>query len=358
LSAAGSTVSGMGRCVDIITRHGIEVVEASPGAGGLSVVGLEAGSVEWGSLYRELSQEGCLAAARREGGLVRFILVPRSDKPRLGLALVLGAAVLVTLYVSGVFYVRGAPESARGPAWSPLAYLLGLLVPLLIHESGHYVMMKRAGVPSSVPIPLPAPPYPWFLGTFGSIILMRWPPPTLDSLALIGVAGPLAGYLAALPVAIWGLHASIVVPPGQAPPGTSAAPLVPLTLILLSAMAPGGGGMVILSPPAFASYIMFFVTFLNLMPIGQLDGGHIIRAALGARGHLIVSNVFIIALLIAGLYYPSLGGFAVVAILLYLLSRGRHPGPAMPEGRLGGKGLAAVLTYAALLILTLPVPTS
>ncbi len=347
---------GLGRCVSELAAY-LNIIEASPGPRGVSVLALERGPISWTLVYRKLAGLGCQLVARRDGGALRLILVPREEKPRTALALILGAAVLVTLYLSGVFYVKDAPPGAKGLAWTPWAYLAGLLVPLMIHELGHYTVMRKDGVPSSVPIPLPAPPYPWFLGTFGSIILMRWPPPTATSLAAVGIAGPLAGYLAAIPVTIWGLHHSLALQPHEVPPGTQAAPLVPLTLAILSGIAgPQDGGLVILSPPAFAGYIMFFVTFLNLMPIGQLDGGHIVRAALGERGHIVVSNAFIVALLAAGLFYPELGGFALIAILLYLLSRGRHPGPALPEEGLSRKGQVIVILYAALLILTLPIP--
>lgn len=359
MSGAGYTVSGgpqgLGGCVSALSRH-LEVSELTPRGDGVVALALERGDTDWEALYKELAGAGCVAIARREGGAVRVLIARREAKPRLDIALILGAAVLVTLYISGVFYSNGAPPGSGGLAWSPWAYLAGLLVPLMIHELGHYVAMRRLGVPSSVPIPLPAPPYPWFLGTFGSVILMRWPPPTATSLALIGIAGPIAGYIAALPVAAWGLSHSALIPPSQAA-GGQAAPLVPLSLILLGHIfAPRGEGLIVLSPAAFAGYIMFFVTFLNLMPIGQLDGGHVVRAALGEKGHIIVSNLFIVALIAAGLYYPQLGGFALIAILLYMLSRGRHPGPAMPEERLRASGQAAAILYAALLVLNMPIP--
>ncbi len=355
MSGAGYTDSGLGGCVSLL-GGGLEVLEAQQVPQGLMILALERTRVDWPSLYRRLSAHGCMAYARRENGLLRILVTRKIEKSRALLALGLGAAVVATLYISGVFYLKGAPRGVRGAAWTPLAYLGGLLAPLLIHEFGHYLTMRRYGVPSSVPIPLPAPPYPWFLGTFGSIILMRWPPPTSDALALIGLAGPLAGYLAALPVAIWGLHASLALT--TPPPGTGAVPLVPLSMLLLDmAFGPKGGGLVVMSPPAFAAYVMFFVTFLNLMPIGQLDGGHVVRAALGDRGHSIVSKAFIVALLAASLFYPYLAGFALLALLLYLLSGGRHPGPAFPQERLSPAGQVAVALYAALLILTLPLPS-
>jgi Zn-dependent protease len=349
-------VGGLGPCLSVLTRH-MEILEVKRGLGdSITVTALENGEVDWLRLYKELSSSGCVAFARREAGLTRILVSRKVEKPRTLLALILGASVVATLYISGYLYVKGAPPGVGGPAWSPLAYLVGLLVPLLIHEFGHYLTMRARGVPSSVPIPLPAPPYPWFLGTFGSVIIMRWPPPTAEALSLIGIAGPIAGYLAAIPVTIWGLKTSILLT--HPPPGAGAVPLVPLSMILLAAaFGPQGQGLVVMSPPAFAGYVMFFVTFLNLMPIGQLDGGHVVRAALGERGHSIVSKAFIAALLVASIFYPYLAGFTLIAILLYLLSGGRHPGPAFPEERLGVKGQLAAILYAALLVLTLPVPS-
>jgi len=311
-------------------------------------------------IYRALGKSGCSLMIRGQGGFVSVYLTKRSGSSYAIPALALGALMVVTLYLTGTA-LSSPPEGAEVASWSPWDYVLGLLVPLILHELGHYTMMKRYGVPSSVPIPLPGPPAQLgFLGTFGSVILMRWTPPTVDALATIGVAGPLAGFVVALPLAVIGLKQSLIVPLSRLGPGTVSLGFSALifSILLYAEKAPSGSGsVVILSPLAFAAFVMFLVTFLNLLPIGQLDGGHIIRAALGEKGHRYVSTLTLLLLLFSSIIIPSLGFFAILALFLYFLGGFRHPGPALPNERLGKAGQLAVVIYAILLILTLPIPS-
>ncbi len=311
---------------------------------------------------RKLASQGCYAVAHREGALYRIYVKRNVSSPsRAGLALALGAIVVASLYLSGLALASSASElglNVSKLAWSPWSYVIGLLVPLLIHEAGHYVAMRLYGVPSSVPIPLPGPPLQLgFLGTFGSVILMRWPPPTSDSLAVIGIAGPLAGFIAAVPVAILGIQDSPVLPSSELPPGTTPISITPLVMVLLTYIKNVPEGYyILLSPLAFASYVMFFVTFLNLIPIGQLDGGHVVRALLGEGGHQAASKLFIGVLLVASLVVPTFLLFALIAIGLYMLTGGRHPGPTLLDGKHGRRGVIAGITYGVLLVLTFPIP--
>ncbi|WP_460123820.1 site-2 protease family protein [Stetteria hydrogenophila] len=347
----------LGEYFDIVESRGVN--------GGLSVVAIPRRPLtprEAEGLARRLASRGCYVIARREGAAYNMYVRSRVDSSSMaGLALLLGALVVASLYLSGLALASPARElgvETSSLAWSPWSYVLGLLAPLLIHEMGHYVAMKLYGVPSSVPIPLPGPPLQLgFLGTFGSVILMRWPPPTRDSLSVIGIAGPLAGFLAAIPVAILGIRGSPVLPYHELPQGSAPLSIIPLVMILLSKVkSVPEGYFVLLSPLAFASYVVFFVTFLNLIPIGQLDGGHVVRALLGDRGHRLASKLFIAALLAASLAAPPLFLFALLAILLYTLSGGAHPGPTLVDEKYGWRSAAAGLVYGLLLALTLPVP--
>lgn len=306
------------------------------------------------SLYKDLVKVGLAPALRKEGdGSLTLIVTKYSSGSNLALLIGLAAFTIVTVYLSGMA-LTGLPG---GGSLTPLLYMAGLLGPLLIHEAGHWVFMRRFNVPRSPPYLLPAPPLQLgFLGTLGAVINMKWIPATADELALIGVAGPLAGFLAAIPVALLGLHMSALVPAAAVPPSSSL-PAVPVIMDLLLAFIHTPSGYVVeMSPLSFAAYIVFFVTFLNLIPVGQLDGGHVLRAALGERGHMLISLVFVVTLLVAGLYLPTLGLFGIIALFLLLLTRGRHPGPAMETSKLSWPGILAIIIYGLLLALTLPIP--
>ena len=163
-----------------------------------------------------------------------------------------------------------------GPAFA--ATLMGIL---LCHELGHFVVARRRGVDVSLPYFIPLPPMV-SLGTLGAVIRMRSPIEDRRALFDVGAAGPIAGLVVAVPLLFVGLILSHVGPaaPDSFQEGNS----------LLYALAkyavfgrwlPGGGVDVQLHPMAFAAWVGLLVTMINLMPIGQLDGGHVARAALG-----------------------------------------------------------------------------
>ena len=339
------------RCVSLLEKHvSVEPVGGDPHL--YLVVDSKSGRGIKDSLeeaYYSLAKENCyLRAVRSEAGVIAQLVEGQRERSPL-LAVALALTTLATLYISGYSFPR-----RPGFAWSPIGYLLGIFIPLLLHELGHFTVMKKYRVPSSLPYFIPAPPLQTgFIGTFGAVINMRWLPARNRHLALMAIAGPLLGFIAALPVAYYGLKASVIMPAT----GVSAIPVAPLIFLLFPPPAtPGPGEAVVLSPMAFAAYVVFFVTFLNLIPIGMLDGGHIVRALLGEKGHAIVSNAFIILLFAAGAYYPGLLLFALIAAGLYFMSRGRHPGPAILEEERDPLTIAAGIVYGVLLILTMPVP--
>src|SRR5262249_19738430 len=155
-----------------------------------------------------------------------------------------------------------------GPVYA--ATLLGIL---LTHEMGHYVVARRHGIDVSLPYFIPVP---FALGTMGAVIRMRSPIPTRDALIDVGAAGPLAGLAVAVPLLLWGLAESPVtpIPPGGAIEGNSLGYLV-CKLLVKGRVLPGDGLDVQLSPMAMAAWVGLLVTFINLIPLAQLDGGHI-----------------------------------------------------------------------------------
>lgn len=361
-----STSSEFGSCLSALNTW-IDIDEVKPAPKGILVRGFPKKSLLPLSkevaykIYNDVGKSGCSLMLRTEGGKIVVYLTKRKGSSYALPALALGAIMVFTLYLTGRALSIPPNGIQNNISWNPWDYVLGLLIPLILHESGHYFTMKKFNVPSSVPIPLPGPPAQLgFLGTFGSVILMRWTPPTSEALALIGVAGPFAGFIVALPLAVIGLKESLIIPLSQAGSGTISIGFSPLIFTLLTyieKISAGPKSVIILSPLAFAAFVMFLVTFLNLLPIGQLDGGHVVRAALGDKGHRYVSMLTLVLLIVSSLVIPSLGFFAILALFLYFLGGFRHPGPALPHERLGKLGQIAVATYAVLLILTLPIPT-
>ena len=305
-------------------------------------------------LYKDLSKRGYMAMIKRDYGELILNVSKKESKTKKSIAIGLAIITLVMVYVSGFAFTKNQSFLSL----EPLSYLIGLIVPLIIHEMGHWITMRKYGIPASLPYLIPAPPLQLgFLGTFGAVISMEWIPPNNDILALTGIMGPLFGFIAAIPVAAVGLKLSSLVPIASIPPGSSIN-LIPIILNLLTYIEKIPSGYAI-QPSAmmFASYIVFFITFLNLIPISQLDGGHVIRAALGEKAHYIVSGLFVAILIIYGFYYPVFILFGFLALFIFLLTKGKHPGTATNGNRLGYKGILAVILYCTLLVLTLPLPS-
>jgi membrane-associated protease RseP (regulator of RpoE activity) len=165
---------------------------------------------------------------------------------------------------------------------SGAAFAATLMGSLDCHEAGHYFVGRRHGVPISLPYFIPLPPQ-ISLGTMGAVIRMDEPISDRNALFDVGAAGPIAGLVIAIPLLVLGLYLSEVGPP-------TPDSLIEGNSILYAALKyavfgqwlPGGGVDVQLHPVAFAGWVGLLITMINLMPIGQLDGGHVARAAMGA----------------------------------------------------------------------------
>lgn len=202
--------------------------------------------------------------------------------------------------------------------WSGLYFSVPLLLILLAHEFGHYFLCARWEVDASPPYFLPSP---MLFGTFGAFIRIRSPIYTRESLFDIGISGPVAGFVVLLPFLMAGLWMSHVSP-GIA----SQSPFVfgtPLAIRLLELVRfPGvAPGAIVLHPMAMAAWAGLLATAFNLLPMGQLDGGHILYAVSGQRGHRLISTGLIIVLALLGfLYWP----WWFWAAVMFFFGR-RHP---------------------------------
>ncbi len=310
-------------------------------------------------IYARLVSNGCYPILRNDsrGVILRIINSSRHDMSIVKY-IALAVLTIASVYYSGIG-LSHASGNVKGFAWSPLGYVIGLLLPLLVHEAGHYLAMRRYNVPASIPMLIPAPPLQLgFLGTFGAVINMRWIPPTRGSLALIAVMGPLAGFIAALPFAIVGIKSSLTVESLAEADGVPLT-LVPAIVILLTELVYPDAGSIVFSPMAFASYVVFLVTFLNLIPVSMLDGGHIVRSIMDEESHRKLSMAVTGLFIAASIFNPAFTLFALIALIILALSRGRHPGAAMEPG--GGpemprKLAVSLVLYGILVALTLPIP--
>lgn len=231
-------------------------------------------------------------------------------------------------------------------------YSISIMTILLSHELGHYFMCRKYKVEATLPyfIPMPFPPF----GTFGAVIKMKDQIPSKKALFDIGAAGPIAGLVFAIPATIIGLYLSDVMPLT----GSHYLSLgEPLLFSAISKMVFGTipeGFDIMLHPVAFAGWAGLFVTALNLLPIGQLDGGHIMYALLGERKSRIVFRIgILIFCLIAGLVYH---GWIVFSILLLLFGF-KHPPPIDPISGIDKKRrLIGIGMFILFLISFTPVP--
>lgn len=231
-----------------------------------------------------------------------------------------------------------------------------LLAILTAHESGHYIACRRYGVDATLPFFIPAPPL-FLAGTFGAFIKIKSPIPSRRALFDIGLAGPLAGFIVAIPVALAGV---LTLQP--APPITGDAIIFNDPLLFRFLARVFGVQLADTAPNPFymASWIGVLVTSLNLMPVGQLDGGHGTYALFGARAHKWLGRVAFVtmsALAILGwVWHHSPSGF-LYAVLLAVMLRVRHPqaGDELePLGR--ARVLVALITLLVFILSFLPFP--
>lgn len=251
-----------------------------------------------------------------------FALTAR-DRPLLHLGL-LAATVLTTWATFRYVFLDGADLSAHQKALQALGFSLALLLILGAHEMGHYLLARRHRVDASLPYFIPLPLLG--VGTLGAVIRLRGQIPDRNALVDIGAAGPLAGVVVAIPVLLLGLHWSQVVPApvhatafpgdsslwvlvpellrwvgerlGMAHPVAAAASAVDpvpifgdnLLMLLLERLtfgALGPGKDILVHPLVIAGWFGLLVTMINLIPIGQLDGGHLTYALFGERARTV-----------------------------------------------------------------------
>ncbi|HEX4072375.1 MAG TPA: site-2 protease family protein [Planctomycetaceae bacterium] len=231
---------------------------------------------------------------------------------------------------------------------SGLTYFGALMTILIAHEMGHYLQARRYRVPATMPYFIPFPLTP--IGTMGAVIVQGAGVADRKSLFDIAISGPLAGLVFALPITmigIWKAKNAFVEPqPGE--------PLWGMPLILhwlvdwiRGPMPPGSWGLED-NPWLFAGWVGIFITALNLMPIGQLDGGHILYTLIGKKAHGVALGLLFAAM--AYMIHTKQISYGLMVVLLFVAGP-RHPPTADDTVPLGvGRVLLGWLTLAFLFI--------
>ncbi len=234
-----------------------------------------------------------------------------------------------------------------------LFFSIPLLLILGVHEMGHYYASKKHHVDASLPFFIPLPP-PFLLGTFGALISTREPIPDRKALIDIGSAGPLCGFLVAIPVSLVGFYLMQQNPIPLPANGASIILLPPLLLQWMQSLFSIPDNFVI-HPTLFAGWVGIFLTAVNLLPTGQLDGGHVARAVLKEK-HKYISWVVIFVLAGLSFFYT---GWLMFAIIILLFIGTQHQPPLNEITRLDSKRKLLGLVILIIFILSFaPIPFS
>jgi len=238
-----------------------------------------------------------------------------------------------------------------------LYFALPLMLILGIHELAHYYAARRHGIAASLPFFIPIPPlFIIPIGTMGAFISIREPIPNKKALLDIGVSGPIAGLLIAIPVTIIGLMLSASMDAASSigvAEGGSVFIGESIFFFGLRSFIPVPEN-VLLHPTAFAGWVGLFVTALNLLPAGQLDGGHIARALFGEKAKYASYGAFGLMIMLG--LFTSYTGWLVFALLIMFLGM-RHPPPLNDVTKLDNKRKAFGVVAAVILLLCfVPVP--
>lgn len=241
------------------------------------------------------------------------------------------------------------------------AYALAVAAFFLAHEMGHYLACRFYRVEATLPYYIPAPLL-FYFGTLGAVIRIKGRIPSRKVLFDIGIAGPLAGFVVAVPLLVFGVFRASVAPPGHAASGAPNLGDSLLTYALVTWLRPEARSMELLVGPVFmAGWLGLLATAMNLIPAGQFDGGHI-AYALAPRWHRVIgmaSAGFLCALVaVRGLVYHELSAWMLWAVILLWFGR-RHPALPYEEGPLGpGRALLALIAALILILCFMPQPLS
>ncbi len=270
--------------------------------------------------------------------------------------LVMLVITFIAMLIAGAYYWVGYADLPSSQLFGAdalgsglLYFTLPLIAILAVHELAHFAVARRRHVAASLPFFIPSIPP---LGTFGAFISLRDPIPNKKSLLDIGLAGPIAGFLMTIPIAILGIYLTNLEAkpvPTEIPAG-SVTVMLPIAYIFLGTLVPIGNFLV--HPMAFAGWVGFLVTGLNLLPVGQLDGGHVARALFGARTRYLTWATIAVMVGLGFFYF----GWLIFALFILFIGA-RHPPPLNDISKLDRKRIAAgLLGFVILVVSFVPIP--
>jgi membrane-associated protease RseP (regulator of RpoE activity) len=308
------------------------------------------------TIAARFKEYGYTALLRQGDGRVIVAALPTVATPKPGRdtgAIVMFALTVLSVLYAGALMQTGDYGLALTRPLSGVPFALGLLFPLIAHEAGHYMVSRRLGVATSLPYFIPMPLN--LFGTMGAIIRTREPMRNRRQVLAIGAAGPLSGLLVAIPVLLVGLLRSTLQPistqPGALLEGNSILYAL-LKFLVFRRLLPGGGMDVFLDPVAFGAWASLLVTGLNLIPAGQLDGGHVSYALFGKYAKW-VSRLAVLATLGLVLVWS---GWWLFALLLIVFGQ-RHAEPLDEITQLTSKEkILAIGMLLVFVLLFIPVP--
>lgn len=284
------------------------------------------------SLVDELSKKELVPTLRLEEGklMVRVFPKPKSRRSRPLINLGLFVATVATVYATGFVLWEGSVLQREvlmpnaDPNLQVSLFVLSLLAIVGLHELGHKIACEIHGMDSTMPYFIPGIPP---TGTFGAVISLRSPPRNRDALFDLGLSGPLVAFISLLIVTVLSIHSAYLVPIGDAilwnrlklaqPASWPEYPL--LFDLLIPIVRPYPRGFVLFfTQIEFAAWIGSLISYLNLLPIWQLDGGHAARALLGPRGHKMASYLGLIVMVVSGFWTFAL----LLSIMMFASGRG------------------------------------
>lgn len=260
---------------------------------------------------------------------------PPSEKKWINVALAL--ATVITTMVMGSLFFGADPISNPSDVLKGIPFTIAIMTVLGAHEAGHYLVARKHGMRTSLPYFIP---FPSMIGTMGAIIKHRGPIPNRKALFDVGVSGPLIGLFVSIVVTIIGL----LQPPLQLKDGFQIQLGIPPLFELITRFIPVNEAAP-MHPVAFAGWVGMLITALNLIPAGQLDGGHVLRAMLGEKASHVstIMPFLLIALGFYVTYFQKSDGFLWVfwGLFLSFFAAAGHPKPLNDEIPIG-KGRMAL----------------
>ncbi len=304
-------------------------------------------------LWQVFTEKGYQFSIKYELGEHVIIASPFSvagERPWINVVLAL--ATFITTMVMGSFLFGADPITTPSDVLKGVPFTIAIMTVLGAHEAGHYLVAKKHGMQTSLPYFIP---FPSMIGTMGAIIKHRGPIPNRKALFDVGVSGPLIGLFVSVIVTVIGLLQPQLPP---VPGGYQIQLGIPPLFEYITRFIPNAEASV-MHPVAFAGWVGMLVTALNLIPAGQLDGGHVLRAMLGEKARH-VSNVMPFLLISLGFYVTYIqnsDGFLWImwGLFLSFFAAAGHPKPLNDEIPLGkGRMTLGVIAFAmGLLSLTL-----